>query len=56
MTRRSRGAEQVRGLILFCQVFFDLAITPEEAAAILATPASSARELPEFVRKLRVLH
>lgn len=56
MMRRRRGAEQVHGLILFCRVFLDLAITPEEAAAILATSMGSARELPEIVRKLRVLH
>jgi hypothetical protein len=55
-SNRTRRTQQISGLIVLCRKFFGLTVTEEEAAAVLATSFVSARELPELIRKLRVLH
>lgn len=51
-----RDREQIAGLIMLCREFLGLEITEEEAVAVLAMAVGSFRELPDIVRKLRVLH
>lgn len=51
-----KRVQQISALRILSQEHFGLDITDTEAAQVLATPSVCAKDLPEVIRKLRVLH